>query len=586
MKKKVFLLFLSMEIVTVSIMGCGNKSGGNSETPAVTAQESVETKDEQAEIDYNDPLLQGMKGEQDTNRYEKLVEYEYQQELNVLDDQYRNFYEIFVASYYDSDGDGMGDLNGVTQKLDYLNDGDDTTDTDLGINGIWFMPIMPSDTYHKYDVKDYYAIDEAYGTMDDFKLLLEECHKRDIHVIIDLVMNHTSSKHPWFTSACEYLEGLADGEEPDLSECPYVDYYFFTYSDHAPSSTFYKVGNSNWYYEGKFWSEMPDLNLYNKDVRREFEEITAYWMDLGVDGFRLDAVKEYVSGSIPSNVEILNWFTAYVHEYKEDAYIVGEVWEDLSTLTQYYAGGLDSAFNFSCAENDGMLAKAAKGNYTMTTFGETMIRIDDQITSYNSDGIDAPFTANHDTARLSNALVHNEDQMKMAAGLMFTMNGTPFVYYGEEIGMSSKGSKDENKRLPFIWSETDLTGMTNPPKEADTGITSYFGSLEEQMEDPLSLYNYYKRGIRLRNENPEIARGKVEIIDLSLPDTALAITKTYEGSCIGIVYNNGEEAIEISLKDSQLSGMQIRGYLTVDGSAVTLEADTITLPAKGIVIIK
>jgi len=137
--------------------------------------------------------------------------------VNLIDDNYRTYYEIFVYSFCDSDGDGIGDLKGVTSKLDYI--------ADLGFTGIWFMPLMQSTTYHKYDTVDYYSIDEEYGTLDDFKELLEECDKRGIKVIIDLAINHTSSKHKWFQEMYDYVSGLAAGEEPDASVCKYIDYY-------------------------------------------------------------------------------------------------------------------------------------------------------------------------------------------------------------------------------------------------------------------------------------------------------------------------------------------------------------------------
>ncbi len=157
-------------------------------------------------------------------------------ELNVIDDNYRNYYEIFVLSFYDSDGDGVGDLNGVTEKLDYIKD--------MGFNGIWLMPIMPSPTYHKYDVIDYCAIDKQYGTIDDFKKLVEECHKRDIRLVIDFVINHSSTKNEWFIQAKDYLKGLEAGAEPDLEKCPYVGYYHF--SKTKENGTYYKVGGSEW----------------------------------------------------------------------------------------------------------------------------------------------------------------------------------------------------------------------------------------------------------------------------------------------------------------------------------------------------
>lgn len=222
--------------------------------------------------------------------------------LNIIDDNYRNYYEIFVGSFYDSDGDGMGDLNGVTEKLDYI--------TDLGCNGIWLMPIMPSPTYHKYDVEDYENVDSAYGTAEDFKKLVDACHEKGIRLVIDLVMNHSSSKHPWFTQACEYLAGLKDGEQPDLSVCPYAGYYNF--SNEKVSQTYYQVpGTTNWWYEGSFWSEMPDLNMENDAVRKEFENIADYWMDLGVDGFRMDAAMHYTENATVANSDVLNWYYTY-----------------------------------------------------------------------------------------------------------------------------------------------------------------------------------------------------------------------------------------------------------------------------------
>lgn len=145
-----------------------------------------------------------------------------------IDDNYRSCYEVFVYSFYDSNGDGIGDLKGLTERLDYINDGDPSTDTDLGCTGIWLMPIMPSPSYHKYDVTDYMDIDPQYGTMEDFKAFLEAAHQRGIDVIIDFVMNHTSSDHPWFQEASGYLRGLEAGAEPDLAACPYVDYYNFS----------------------------------------------------------------------------------------------------------------------------------------------------------------------------------------------------------------------------------------------------------------------------------------------------------------------------------------------------------------------
>jgi glycosidase len=495
--------------------------------------------------------------------------------LNIIDDNYRNYYEIFVGSFYDSDGDGMGDLNGVTEKLDYIED--------MGFNGIWLMPIMPSPTYHKYDVTDYKAVDSAYGSVEDFRNLMEECHKRGIRLIIDMVMNHTSSQHEWFQQACEYLRGLPEGQEPDAAECPYVEYYHF--SKAQENSTYYAVSGSDWYYEGMFWSEMPDLNMENEAVRKEFEQIADFWLDLGVDGFRMDAAMHYEENNPTENNEILDWIYSYCKRQNPDFYMVSEVWASEATIQDYYASGTPSMFNFDAGGAEGKLIQAARTG-TMSSLIQAMITYQNDFGAQNSEYIDAPFLTNHDMVRVANALVCNEDKLKSAAGLLMMMNGSPFVYYGEEIGMKSAGTKDENKRIPMVWSDTDLTGATDGPQDMDAGITSDFPAVDEQLADESSLLNYYKRALRLRNENPEIARGTVAQVDALCEGTQAAITKTYEDSTIGILYNMGEESVSISLKDTELSGMQLRGYLTLNNETVTLTDDVVELPARSIVIVK
>lgn len=512
----------------------------------------------------------------DSTQAENEITYAYEQELNILDDNYRNYYEIFVYSFYDSDGDGIGDLNGVTEKLDYIED--------MGFNGIWLMPIMPSTTYHKYDVTDYYNVDPEYGNVDDFKKLVEECHKRDIRLVIDLVMNHSSSANPWFKEACDYLRQLPEGSEPDLNECPYVDYYHF--SQEQEGSSYYKVAGAAWYYEGAFWSEMPDLNLNSERVRTEFEAIAKYWIDLGVDGFRMDAALHFEENDTEQNVQILKWFYDYCVSLKPDFYMVSEVWASESVIADYYASMTPSMFNFDAAAGEGKLVKTARGSMDATQFVNTMLDYQQQFSANNPACIDAVFLTNHDMVRVANNLNNSADDLKMGCGLMMMMNGNPFVYYGEEIGMSSKGTKDENKRLPMIWSNSDETGLTDGPKDADSGIESAFPGVEEQLQDSGSLLNYYKRALRLRNENPEIARGTINVIDALCEGDQAVITKTYEGSTIGIVYNTSEEERQITLAGSEVEKMEIRGYLTLNGEEVSLADSVLTLSGKAICILK
>lgn len=504
--------------------------------------------------------------------------------LNIVDDNYRNYYEIFVGSFYDSDGNGTGDLQGVIQKLDYINDGDDKTDTDLGFNGIWLMPIMPSDSYHKYDVKDYYDIDKSYGTMEDMEQLIEGCHKRGIKLIIDMVFNHTSASHPWFTEACDYLKSLPEGAEPDTSQCKYVNYYNFA-KDKGGVNTWHQVGNSEWYYECVFWDQMPDLNLGNEDVRNEIENIATFWLDKGVDGFRLDAAKEYYSGEVDRNVEVLSWFTNYVKSVDKDAYVVAEVWEKSDTIAKYYASGITSLFDFPMSQSDGRIAKTVRGVADDKSFTEALEAFDSKYRAQNPAYIDAPFLSNHDTARVGAQYAYNENQMKYAAGLLMTESGSPFVYYGEEIGMASSGKKDENKRLAMYWSDDDKTGIANDPVGADE-VKQKFEPVDKQIEDENSIYNYYKKAIRIRNTYPEIARGTIQAVKDIKQKNVSAMTKTWKDDTIGIICNSSEKEVKISLKDIGMEKMSVCNYLTVDGSEITSTKEEIKMPAYSIVFLK
>ncbi len=576
MKKKRFVSIVCVFMLVVSmIAGCGKENPETGENVDSSGTESVEGVDSQSSASGEGETESGTDGNTDSSA-DTVYVYDYEQELNIIDDNYRNYYEIFVYSFYDSDGDGIGDLKGVTQKLDYI--------ADMGFNGIWLMPIMPSPTYHKYDVTDYYNIDEAYGTLDDFKELVDECHARGIRLIIDFVINHSSSQHMWFKEAVTYLNGLGENEEPDSSACPYVDYYHF--SKEQVNGDWYKVNGASWYYEGVFWSEMPDLNFSSEALKSEFEDIAKFWIELGVDGFRMDAAMHFEESDISFNTETLNWLFTYCKSLKPDFYMVSEVWANESSIASYYASMTPSMFNFDAGDAEGKIIKTAKGSSKAASFVQAMLKYQEDFSASNPDYIDAPFITNHDMGRVANALQSDEDDLKLACGLLMTMNGSPFVYYGEEIGMKSKGTKDENKRLPMVWSDTDTAGITNGPKDADSGITMSFPGVEQQLADNSSLLNYYKRAVRLRNENPEIARGKIEIAD-SLTDGNLAfITKTWEDSVIGIAYNNSDEEMTLSLTGSGYEGMSIRGYLTLHGEVIELEDGTLTLPACSICILK
>lgn len=577
MKKRWIAILLCISMLSGSLLtGCTGQTAATNEAiqESVDASETEEGAEAVDEAIAESPMIQANAGE-----------------LNVIDDKYRTFFEIFVYSYYDSDGDGIGDIQGLIQKLDYINDGDDTTTDDFGINGIWLMPIMPSTTYHKYDVIDYYDIDPEYGTLDDFKKLIEECHNRDIKVIIDMVINHTSSEHEWFTTACDYLKGL-DGKEPSESECPYFAYYNF--SKEKVAEYYYSVPGTDWYYEGKFWSGMPDLNLANPAVRQEFDAITDFWMEIGVDGFRLDAAKEYYSDDTAANVEVLSWFNDMVKAKDENTYIVAEVWTGIDVYAKYYESGIDSIFDFGFADSDGLIANVVKGlgGKNATSYGKSVASLEERFGKYNENYIDAPFYTNHDTGR--SAGYYNgenaESQLKMSAALNLFMSGSVFVYYGEELGMKGSG-KDENKRAPMYWTQdAEAEGMCDGPKDMDE-VEMIYPSLEEQKEDSYSIYNFYKQAVLLRNRYPEIARGTVTYIEELSDKNVCVIMKEYEGSKILLAFNISNEEMVVDLTALNIDGiesadLQLGGMLTTGEKAVEKESTSLVLPEYSVAILK
>jgi glycosidase len=266
---------------------------------------------------------------------------------------------------------------------------------------------------------------------------------------------------------------------------------------------------------------------------------------------------------------------------------VGECWDTASVIASYYASGIPSIFNYPLAQYNGIIVSSVRklGSANAKTFMNNLMNLYSSYSKNNPDFIDSPFLSNHDNTRISAQCANDPNQMKMAAGVLLTLNGSPFVYYGEEIGMNSKGDKDENKRLPMNWSATDTTGITKAPAGADK-VEQKFAPLDEQLQDPLSIVNYYKRALRIRNENPEIARGEVSVVDALTTENVCVVTKEYEGSTIAIVYNMNSEAATVDLKTANLGNMAIRGYLTVDGRVVLLADGVLTLPPYSIVIVK
>jgi len=490
------------------------------------------------------------------------------------DDNYRVFYEIFVYSFCDSNGDGIGDLQGVISKLDYLQE--------LGINGIWFMPVHPSQSYHKYDVRDYYDIDPQYGTLEDMKQLLAECQTRDIHVITDLVLNHTGDDHEWFLTACDYLRTLPAGAEPDVSECPYVDYYYFS---RESGSGWHAVSGSQWYYEGKFSPDMPDLNLASEAVRAEIKAIMEFWFDLGVSGFRLDAAKEFYSGSASQNIEVLNWIQTTATSIKEDAYLVAEVWEEFSNVCNYYTSGITSLFDFPFANSQGKIASVLRGAGSATTvasYAKALVQAETAYSAANPNYIDAPFLSNHDVGRIAGFVNRDPLKMKMAGAMNVFMSGSCFIYYGEEIGMPGSGN-DPSKRAPMYWNAERNNGVTNPPPDCEIPEEYPMGSLAEQEKDDASLWNYYRQAIAIRKALPVISHGKTAVEDALNVSCVSAQRKTWNDQECIILMNINTAAAQVDL--SAYSDWTLAATLSADGSEIALNGSTLDLPAFGIAIL-
>ena len=326
------------------------------------------------------------------------------------------FYEIFVRSFYDSNGDGIGDFNGIIEKLDYLNDGDPATTTDLGINAIWLMPIFPSPSYHGYDVTDYLSVNPQYGTMEDFSRLLGEAHKRGIHVIIDFVINHSSIEHPWFVDAVN-------------PESKYHDWYIWSETDPGylgpwGQKVWHQAANGLYYY-GIFWEGMPDLNYTNPEVTSQIESAADYWVNtIGVDGFRVDGAKHLIEeGTIQANSNATPaWFTKFMALYKgwnPSVMSVGEVWDPSKITTSYLKSqSFDMVFDFD-------LASALISNVRNASPRSLSGSITTETSLYNGDGM-GTFLANHDMDRVLSQFGDDVNNAKHAATIFLTIPGTPF----------------------------------------------------------------------------------------------------------------------------------------------------------------
>ncbi|MFN8348131.1 MAG: alpha-amylase family glycosyl hydrolase [Spirosomataceae bacterium] len=414
-------------------------------------------------------------------------------------------YEIFVRSFCDSNGDGIGDLNGITSKLDYLQN--------LGIEAIWLTPIFPSPSYHKYDVIDYYAIDPEYGTMEDFLRLLSEARSRGIAVIMDLVINHTSVRHLWFQESVKSSQNpyrhYYNWKSPQEIEALGIATRELTPDTWDRNPWHRWPGNAEKYY-GLFWKGMPDLNCDHPPVRRAIYDIGQFWLKMGVAGFRLDAARHiYPEWEEYKNHDFWVEFRTEMQKVNPRVYLVGEVWTAAEKIAPYFRG-LTANFNFDLslalqkivAEEKDTVQLVAKLARNRKIFAQTNPRF-----------IDAIMLTNHDQTRIGSVAKGNLNQLKVAANLLLTLPGQPYLYYGEEIGMLGV-KPDEFIREPFLWDyrtkDRQRARWMKPKYSKSHTVTPWAG----QVNDPDSLFNHYKRLIHFRKSNPVLANvhGTIELL--------------------------------------------------------------------------
>jgi glycosidase len=478
----------------------------------------------------------------------------------------RVFYQIFVRSFYDSDGDGIGDFQGMIEKLDYLNDGDPTTDTDLGVTGIWLMPINPSPSEHGYDVTDYFAVNPDYGTMNDFQDFLDAAHERGIAVIIDLVLNHSSSEHPWFQASA-------------AGDPTYADYY--VWADENPGfsgpdrQTVWHKNGDRWYY-GVFWSGMPDLNYANPAVTAEMYAVVDFWLDdVGVDGFRVDAVKYVVEeGRALENTRATHdWlkdFHAYLRSVNPNALLVGEIWDSTELVTPYVGGEMDIAFEFDFA---GALVRASNFRQVQTLLRGLQPALD----AY-PEGQFATFAVNHDMDRYITQAGGNYDGAKLAAYALLTVPGVPFIYYGEEIAMEGRRTlnTDNERRRPMQWDGTPTAGFTDGSPWFALNDNAAEINVAAQETDPNSVFNAYRTLIHLRNDTPALRTGVMNVVASSNRRT-LTFTRSTPEQTVMVILNMDDQPTDSFLLSGTLpmTALSEVRVLLGDGepAAPTLAAD-------------
>lgn len=484
-------------------------------------------------------------------------------------------YELFVRAFADTNNDSIGDLNGVIAKLDYLKD--------LGVSAIWLMPVHPSPTYHKYDVTDYYGIDPDYGTLDDYRRLVQAAHDRGLRVLLDFVINHTSVRHPWF---------IESAKGPDN---PYRNWYVWLSpkrirelniatreitADSQEKNPWHTVRGATYdeKYYGLFWSGMPDLNFDHPPVREAIYAAGRFWLDdIGVDGFRLDAARHiYPEREEPKNHAFWEEFGRVMDGVKPGAYTVGEVWTRPERIAPYFRG-LKANFDFDLCLSLYEVIRAEDDTedivrylaYNEAVFGRV-----------NPQFINAIMLSNHDQERVGSQLRGNSDHLRVAANLLLTLPGNPYLYYGEEIGMLGR-KPDESIREPFLWDVGPNDRLRARWRRATYSTSRTVVPLARQQADPNSLFNHYKRLIHWRNSHPVLNDNLSRIAETGIRQRGIVAfirRQPANNRRVLVVQNLTRKPIVVVLP-TDLSGFTRLVFATLPQTALT--DGQLRLPAYG-----
>lgn len=499
---------------------------------------------------------------------------------------YKNavFYEVYVRAFYDSNGDGHGDLKGITEKLDYLQE--------LGVDCIWLLPIYPSPLKDDgYDIADYYHVLKEYGTLDDFKELVAAAHKRGMYVIADLVLNHTSDQHPWFQSA------------RNSRQSPYRDYYVWSDTDAKYSQAriiFIDTEKSNWtwdeqagqYFWHRFYSSQPDLNYDNLEVQKEMENVAKFWLDMGIDGFRADAVpylferEETNCENLPETHDYLKRLRSFFDQHYPDKILLCEANQWPEDVRPYFGDGDEFHMGFHFPVMPRIYMALRKGDR------EPLEWILNRTPDIPENCQWCVFLRNHDELtlemvteeerqwmwseyapeqrmrlnlgirrRLAPLLDNDIRKITLANSLLFTLPGSPIIYYGDEIGMGDNiWLPDRNGvRTPMQWNEAQNAGFSTAPAEqiyapliSEEPFSWQQVNIAAQKHDPHSLWNTIRQMIHIRKSKPVFGNGEFSWVKIDHPGVA-AYRRHDQDDQILVLNNLTSETVRITIPDESFT---------------------------------